>query len=550
MKPWLGIDWSASTAHRTGLSRRVRSRARPARQVRTRQLRARGRAYRAPHRLGGGRLLTPRPHRARRLTPRERRVRERALGCASSPPRLPCRPRIVRCRRHPPRARRRVPRPRASGSTSVRVRDADPARARPMLFLLPSRPCRCRRRRARRRACCRTCSAVRRTRARADRRWPTPRQRSAGARAPRGRRARRRHRVLGRRRARPGGAVPVDLLGSIAASGSAAGSPPQLRVIVSRLPDRRVPDAGRPAGRGAGPARRRRRRRAVPLLGLFAAFAHDRRARIDELRSRAIELRKRAAGLEAVRRVGEASGPGLDGRRCSIPCSCGRRLRRRRRPGPCAAFEAGGGARHAPAADADGRGRQRAANARPAGHTEDGRVAREPLGQGATWRLLAVARHRARPSRRGGRAVHHLAGPDVRGHGERRAPRADQPRGARRRAHRAGQPPRTSRSRSPRRATACGASPAARARDDRRRPLQGVQRHLWPPARRRGAARGGRRGPRRVRSTDAARRATGGEELAVALPDTDLDGAFAAGEQIRRAVEEARVEWPGGRRCA
>jgi hypothetical protein len=30
------------------------------------------------------------------------------------------------------------------------------------------------------------------------------------------------------------------------------------------------------------------------------------------------------------------------------------------------------------------------------------------------------------------------------------------------------------------------------------------------------------------------------------LPDTDLDGAFAAGEQIRRAAEAVRVEWPGG----
>ena len=48
-----------------------------------------------------------------------------------------------------------------------------------------------------------------------------------------------------------------------------------------------------------------------------------------------------------------------------------------------------------------------------------------------------------------------------------------------------------------------------------------------------------------VRSTDVPAR-YGGEELAVVLPDTDLDGAFAAGEQIRRAVEAVRVEWPGG----
>ena len=43
-----------------------------------------------------------------------------------------------------------------------------------------------------------------------------------------------------------------------------------------------------------------------------------------------------------------------------------------------------------------------------------------------------------------------------------------------------------------------------------------------------------------VRSTDVPAR-YGGEELAVVLPDTDLDGAFAAGEQIRRAVEAVRV---------
>jgi diguanylate cyclase (GGDEF)-like protein len=46
------------------------------------------------------------------------------------------------------------------------------------------------------------------------------------------------------------------------------------------------------------------------------------------------------------------------------------------------------------------------------------------------------------------------------------------------------------------------------------------------------------------RTTDTAAR-YGGEELAVVLPDTDLEGAFTAGEKIRRAVEALRV--PGRR---
>ncbi len=47
------------------------------------------------------------------------------------------------------------------------------------------------------------------------------------------------------------------------------------------------------------------------------------------------------------------------------------------------------------------------------------------------------------------------------------------------------------------------------------------------------------------RATDTAAR-YGGEELAVILPDTDLDGAYTAGEQLRRAVEGVRVPRPGG----
>src|SRR3954469_1469310 len=51
---------------------------------------------------------------------------------------------------------------------------------------------------------------------------------------------------------------------------------------------------------------------------------------------------------------------------------------------------------------------------------------------------------------------------------------------------------------------------------------------------------------RRVaRTTDTPAR-YGGEELAVVLPDTDLDGAFAAGEHVRREIEGVRVPRAGG----
>jgi diguanylate cyclase (GGDEF)-like protein len=39
----------------------------------------------------------------------------------------------------------------------------------------------------------------------------------------------------------------------------------------------------------------------------------------------------------------------------------------------------------------------------------------------------------------------------------------------------------------------------------------------------------------------------GGEELAVVLPGTDLDGAYTVAEAIRTAVEHMRVELPDGR---
>ena len=51
----------------------------------------------------------------------------------------------------------------------------------------------------------------------------------------------------------------------------------------------------------------------VPLLVLLAGFAHDRRARIDELTTRIDELREERRRHDAsIRRVGEASGAGLD----------------------------------------------------------------------------------------------------------------------------------------------------------------------------------------------------------------------------------------------
>lgn len=39
----------------------------------------------------------------------------------------------------------------------------------------------------------------------------------------------------------------------------------------------------------------------------------------------------------------------------------------------------------------------------------------------------------------------------------------------------------------------------------------------------------------------------GGEEFAIIMPDTDLEGAYAVGERIRRAVEESFVYHEGHR---
>ena len=342
------------------------------------------------------------------------------------------------------------------------------------------------------------------------------------------------------------------------ASGSAAGSPPalQLRVIVVRVPDRRVPDPGRPGGRGAGAARRRPpSSRSSRCSACLAAFAHDRRARIDELTSRLDELQEERAAPRRRRSVASARRPARasTGRRCSSSF-CARRSRRSApsAAGPARAGRRGGGGRGRAAASArwtaaaaaprpappDGLRRGRGRGRRRAARSATGGRRRRPRGRGP-------CRPRRSPTRR--RALFdYLAGADVRGHGERRAARADQPRGARRRAHRAGEPPPLPGVARARGRAHAALPPAARARDDRHRPLQVGQRHLRPPAGRRGAARAwpARSATSPESPTSPAR--YGGEELAVVLPDTDLDGAFAAGEQIRRAVERLRVEWPGG----
>ena len=256
----------------------------------------------------------------------------------------------------------------------------------------------------------------------------------------------------------------VDLLGSIAREWLGRGIAPtlQLRVIVSvYLIDACLTPVALLAaaqGRLDGAAIVA----AVPLLGLLAAFAHDRRARIDELTSRLDELQEERGRLDAaIRRVGEASGAGLDRPALldlllrtavdALGAQCGRA-----RAGACEA-----------AAGADEQGERAmeaavraASRSRRMAFGEDGDAVAvaSPLKGGDDGDLVAVAR----PGR---------------GFADEEA-------------------------------------------------VAGAVREV-------------------VRSTDVPAR-YGGEELAVVLPDTDLDGAFAAGEQIRRAVEAVRVEWPGG----
>ena len=87
---------------------------------------------------------------------------------------------------------------------------------------------------------------------------------------------------------------------------------------------------------------------------------------------------------------------------------------------------------------------------------------------------------------------------------------------------------------------------AARAGDARHRRLQARERHLRPPAGRRGAGAGG--GVLRDLSRDLDTPARyGGEEMAVVLPQTDVAGAELLAERMREAIEALQVPRLDGR---
>ncbi|HWT24893.1 MAG TPA: hypothetical protein VN213_15430, partial [Solirubrobacteraceae bacterium] len=108
----------------------------------------------------------------------------------------------------------------------------------------------------------------------------------------------------------------VDLLASTAREWAGRGIPPalQLRVIASvYLVDACLTPVAVVVAAAGGGLHGDAIVAIVPLLAVLAAFALDRRARIDELTSRIDELQEERRRHDAsIRRVGEASGSGLD----------------------------------------------------------------------------------------------------------------------------------------------------------------------------------------------------------------------------------------------
>src|SRR3954469_19223455 len=295
----------------------------------------------------------------------------------------------------------------------------------------------------------------------------------------------------------------------------------------------------------------------VPLLVLLAAFALDRRARIDELTTRIDELEDERRRHDAsIRRVGEASGAGLD-RPALLEVvlrtameALGADRGRARAAG--SETEAGGGATPALALE-------RAMDAAEARARDTGRPAAEAHGAS-----FAVAHPLTRESGagtagdvvvlgRGGRAfsaeeqalVGYLAAQmsvamenvDLHERLSREA-RVDELTGlANHRHFQEVLAAETERMRRFRGSLALVLIDIDhfKAVNDTHGHQQGdeVLRHVAAAIR------------RVSRTTDTPAR-YGGEELAVVLPDTDLDGAFAAGEHVRREIEGLRVPRAAG----
>ena len=296
----------------------------------------------------------------------------------------------------------------------------------------------------------------------------------------------------------------------------------------------------------------------VPLLVLLAGFAHDRRARIDELTTRIDELREERRRHDAsIRRVGEASGAGLD-RPALLEVvlrtameALGADRGRARAAG--SDTEAGG---DAPAPNA---ALEHAMDAAEARACETRRAATEARGES-----FAVAHPLTRESGIAGARDVVVLGRDGRAFSaeeqalagylaaqmsvamenvdlhERlsREARMDELTGlANHRQFQEVLASEIERMRRFRRSLSLVMIDIDhfKAVNDTHGHQQGdeVLRHVAAAIR------------RISRATDTAAR-YGGEELAVILPDTDLDGAYTAGEQLRRAVEGVRVPRPGG----
>ena len=291
----------------------------------------------------------------------------------------------------------------------------------------------------------------------------------------------------------------------------------------------------------------------VPLLILLAAFALDRRARIDELTTRIDELQDERRRHDAsIRRVGEASGAGLD-RPALLEVvlrtameALGADRGRARAAGseteaasdavpPAPALERAMGAAEAraretgrPAADAEG---ECFAVAHPLTRASGAGAARDVVVLGRGGRAFS-AEEQALFGYLAAQMSVAMENVDLHERLSREA-RVDELTGlANHRHFQEVLAAETERMRRFRRSLALVLIDIDhfKAVNDTHGHQQGdeVLRHVA------GALR------RVSRATDTPAR-YGGEELAVVLPDTDLDGAFAAGEHVRREVESLRV---------
>ena len=283
----------------------------------------------------------------------------------------------------------------------------------------------------------------------------------------------------------------------------------------------------------------------LPLIAVFAALAADRRARIEEAVGRLDELEAEHARLDrATRRIGEAFASKLDREALAelmldtaVEAAGAERGR-----ASLATRTVEVGDPSAPVHEDAERAARRDRALRLARADADVAMAYPLAGD----EVLVVGPARRRVQRRGAGAARLPGAADGGRDGERRAPRPPALAGHRGRADRARQPPRASRMRCAAEVARLGrfGRPLAlamfdiddfKAINDTHGHQQGDLVLREVAAVLRGAC----------RVTDEAAR-YGGEELAVILPNTDLEGAHVVAEAIRRAVQALTVRLPDG----